>query len=206
MHDEVRIDRRKFLGGSRRRGCRSVRHVGAWAKPPGRAQRPDRDQGDARDQHFSVRDATTARLDKRRRQGYLGGPNFPEDPTDLGPLVPLPGRLREVFDYLASVGYTGFEFFQYTQNAGHASARRAADQRGRSAAYLDDAGMKSFGTHTGGTGHVDQRRPRAPHSSTSPTRSGTDDRHRRRPGRRRAPNTLADRGRPPETSTTSSAS
>ena len=32
--------------------------------------------------------------------GYLGGPGFPEDPTDLGPLVPLPGGWKELFEYL----------------------------------------------------------------------------------------------------------
>ena len=51
--------------------------------------------------------------------GYLGGPNFPEDPTDLGPLVPLPGGYQAVFQFLAECGYGGFEFFQYTQNAGN---------------------------------------------------------------------------------------
>ncbi len=32
--------------------------------------------------------------------GYLGGPGFPDDPTDLGPLVPLPGGWRELFEFL----------------------------------------------------------------------------------------------------------
>ena len=49
--------------------------------------------------------------------GYLGGPNFPHDPTDLGPLVPLPGGYQEVFQFLAECGYGGFEFFQLSQNA-----------------------------------------------------------------------------------------
>ena len=48
--------------------------------------------------------------------GFLGGPDYPADPTDLGPLVPLPGGFAEVFEYLASVGVRGFEFFQSTQN------------------------------------------------------------------------------------------
>ena len=60
--------------------------------------------------------------------GYLGGPNFPEDPTDLGPLVPLPGGFAAVFEYLASVGYRGFEFFQFTQGAnGSAAAHDRGD-------------------------------------------------------------------------------
>jgi len=99
-------------------------------------------------QHFSVRDAT-ARLDKSV-MGYLGGPNFPEDPTDLGPLVPLPGGFAAVFEYLASVGYTGFEFFQYTQAAGTLGGRQPTTAEIRS--YLDAVGMRSVGTHTGGLG------------------------------------------------------
>src|SRR5436190_10825943 len=74
-------------------------------------------------QHFSVRDATarlsvaaSTRLGVTPTMGHLGGPNYPQDPTDLGPLVPLPGGYAEVFDYLASVGVTGFEFFQPTQH------------------------------------------------------------------------------------------
>ena len=49
--------------------------------------------------------------------GFLGGPNFPEDPTDLGPLVPLPGGWRELFEFLAGVGFTQIEFAGYGQNA-----------------------------------------------------------------------------------------
>src|SRR5262245_14000410 len=54
-------------------------------------------------QQWSLRDAIT-RLDGSV-QGYLGGRNFPYDPTDLGPLVALPGGFASVFRYLASVGY-----------------------------------------------------------------------------------------------------
>ena len=48
--------------------------------------------------------------------GYLGGPGFPEDPTDLGPLVPLPGGWLELFEYLAGCGYQQIEFAGYNQN------------------------------------------------------------------------------------------
>ena len=49
--------------------------------------------------------------------GCLGGPDFPEDPTDLGPLVPLPGGWRELFEFLAKVGFEQIEFAGYGQNA-----------------------------------------------------------------------------------------
>jgi hypothetical protein len=49
--------------------------------------------------------------------GFLGGANFPEDPTDLGPLVPLPGGWRELLEYLANLGYKQIEFAGYGQNA-----------------------------------------------------------------------------------------
>ncbi len=51
--------------------------------------------------------------------GYLGGPGFPKDPTDLGPLVPLPGGWWELFEYLAGLGFTQIEFAGYGQNAGN---------------------------------------------------------------------------------------
>ncbi|MDQ1727676.1 MAG: hypothetical protein QOK14_1721, partial [Frankiaceae bacterium] len=92
-------------------------------------------------QHWSVRDAVP-RLN-RSVSGYLGGPNFPDDPTDLGPLVPLPGGFGAVFEYLASVGYAGFEFFQLTQGANGA----ITPQEIRAA--LDRAGLVAAGAHMG---------------------------------------------------------
>jgi sugar phosphate isomerase/epimerase len=94
-------------------------------------------------QQWSVRDAIT-RLD-RSASGYLGGPRFPEDPTDLGPLVPLPGGFAAVFRYLASVGYRGFEFFSFDQGAGNGPITDAEIR-----AALDRAGLVAAGSHTGG--------------------------------------------------------
>ena len=54
-------------------------------------------------QQWSVRDAIT-RLDGSV-SGYVSGSRFPQHPTDLGPLMPLPGGFASVFEYLASVGY-----------------------------------------------------------------------------------------------------
>jgi len=93
-------------------------------------------------QHWSLRDAVP-RLDKSV-SGYLGGPDFPHDATDLGPLVPLPGGFRAVFAYLASVGYDGFEFFQLTQG----DNGPITPQQIRTA--LDDAGLVAAGAHMGG--------------------------------------------------------
>jgi hypothetical protein len=110
-------------------------------------------------QHFSVRDATarlsiaaSTRLGQTPTMGRLGGPDYPEDPTDLGPLVPLPGGYAEVFDYLASVGITGFEFFQSTQNANELGRQpTAAEIR----SYLDSAGLVAFGSHQFGPTNLD---------------------------------------------------
>jgi hypothetical protein len=107
-------------------------------------------------QQFSIRDAVTRRSIANSKangltptMGYLGGPNFPADPTDLGPLVPLPGGFVEVFDFLASLGYRGFEFFQFTQNVNELG-RQPTIAEIRS--YLDAAGLAGFGTHTAALG------------------------------------------------------
>jgi len=110
-------------------------------------------------QHFSVRDATarlsiaaSKRLGQTPTMGNLGGPDYPEDPTDLGLPEPLPGGYAEVFEYLASVGITGFEFFQSTQNVNELGRQpTAAEIR----SYLDDAGLVAFGTHQFGPTNLD---------------------------------------------------
>jgi hypothetical protein len=61
--------------------------------------------------------AASAALGLTPTMGFLGGANFPEDPTDLGPLVPLPGGWRELLEYLANLGYMQIEFAGYGQNA-----------------------------------------------------------------------------------------
>ena len=157
MGNEHSISRRRFLGTAA--GAAGAAALGSWAPrafgdpangvgerlvPPGKLAV----------QHFSIRDAITRRSIAGSRaagvaptMGYLGGPNFPDDPTDLGPLVPLPGGYIEVFEYLASVGYRGFEFFQYSQNLLELG-RQPTIAEIRS--YLDNAGLVSVGTHTGG--------------------------------------------------------
>jgi sugar phosphate isomerase/epimerase len=93
-------------------------------------------------QQWSVRDSIT-RLDKSV-SGYLGGRNFPEDPSDIGPLVPLPGGFRAVFAYLASVGYNGFEFFSFNQSPNGPITNQEIRQA------LRQTGLVAAGTHTGG--------------------------------------------------------
>jgi hypothetical protein len=95
--------------------------------------------------------------------GYLGGANFPADPTDLGPLVPLPGGWKELLEYLARVGFEQIEFAGYGQNAANpggaapnpvvggavtpesaaAYLAYAATLRG----FLDDNGLEAIGNH-----------------------------------------------------------
>src|SRR5262249_60733856 len=84
--------------------------------------------------------------------GNLGGPDYPDDPTDLGLPEPLPGGYAEVFDYLASVGINGFEFFQSTQNVNELGRQpTAAEIR----SYLDAAGLVAFGPHQFGPTNLD---------------------------------------------------
>jgi sugar phosphate isomerase/epimerase len=155
--EDVRIDRRKFLGAAA--GVAGVAALGTWS--PWAQSRPNGPNGPivTREtlgiQHFSVRDATTRvpSTDPNAIKGYLGGPTFPEDPTDLGPLVPLPGGFQEVFAYLGGVGITGFEFYDFAQNQFPVGDIRRAPSNKTIRKFLDDAGMKSFGTHTGGVNY-----------------------------------------------------
>ena len=94
--------------------------------------------------------------------GYLGGPNFPDDPTDLGPLVDLPGGFAEIFEYLAGLGYRGFEFFQFSQNVNELGRQpTSAEIR----TYLDNAGLASL--------RHPHRRPRQSLTGTVATRCTT---------------------------------
>lgn len=90
--------------------------------------------------------------------GHLGGPDFPEDPTDLGPLVPLPGGWYELFEYLANVGFKQVEFAGYTQNpdnvGGSASYGPSSEERARYLAFartlrgfLDEFELQAIGNH-----------------------------------------------------------
>ena len=163
MTNESSLSRRKFLGAAA--GVASVAALGsavpgalssataAAGKGVGERLVPP---GKLGIQQFSLRDSITRLSIARSKatgvaptQGYLGGPNFPQDPTDLGPLVDLPGGFEETFEYLAGLGYRGFEFFQFSQNAAELG-RQPTPAEIRT--YLDNAGLASFGTHTGGLG------------------------------------------------------
>jgi sugar phosphate isomerase/epimerase len=152
--DELRLNRRKFLGGAA--GLAGAAALGSWApgafSKPGGPNAPIVFKETLIAQHFSVRDATTRVTSTSANpvMGYLGGPNFPNDPTDLGPLVPLPGGYQEVFDFLGQCGYGGFEFFQLSQNAQNPGGANPPVTQIKS--WLDAAGLKSAGTHQGGLG------------------------------------------------------
>lgn len=87
--------------------------------------------------------------------GYLGGPNFPDDPTDLGPLVPLPGGFLELFEFLAASGYSQVEFAGYSQNAnnrgganpGPNSPAAYLDYGRTLRGFLDATGLQAIGNH-----------------------------------------------------------
>ena len=95
--------------------------------------------------------------------GYVGGPNFPQDPSDLGPLVPLPGGWVELFEFLAGLGFKQIEFAGYGQNAANPGGGQPNPAPGNvttpasRAAYLayartlrgflDDFGLEAIGNH-----------------------------------------------------------
>ena len=107
--------------------------------------------------------AASAALGVAPTMGFLGGPDFPEDPTDLGPLVPLPGGWRELFEFLADAGFKQIEFAGYGQNAtnpGGAAPNPAPggvttpESRAAYLAYartlrgfLDEFGLEAIGNH-----------------------------------------------------------
>lgn len=107
---------------------------------------------------FTQRDAISRRgiwNNPEPTMGFLGGPNFPQDPNDLGPLVPVPGGFREVFQYLAEAGYKRIEFAGYNQNANNAGGSNPGpNDRPAYVAYaqtlrgfLDEFGLKAVGNH-----------------------------------------------------------
>ena len=154
-----RLNRRQFIGASA--GVAAAASLGgasATLGGIGGGGRPTVPAGLLGLQQFSVRDATARRsiatsnrLSLTPLMGYLGGPDYPADPTDLGPLVPLPGGFAEVFEFLASAGLRNFEFFQSTQHVDELGRQpTAAEIRG----YLDAAGLQAAGTHQFGLGNL----------------------------------------------------
>ena len=62
--------------------------------------------------------------------GNLGGADIFTNPNSQGPLVPLPGGWKELFEFFASVGIKQVEFAGYGQNAanpGGAAPNRPED-------------------------------------------------------------------------------
>ena len=140
-----KLSRREFIGASA--GVAVAASLGGASVTLG-GGRPTIPPGLLGVQQFSVRDATARlsiassnRLGLTPAMGFLGGPDYPGDPSDLGPLVPLPGGYAEVFEYLASVDVKSFEFFQSTQDA---------RELGRAAYGRRDPGVPRCGRLEGG--------------------------------------------------------
>ncbi|GAA1875070.1 sugar phosphate isomerase/epimerase family protein [Asanoa iriomotensis] len=127
MISRKRINRRTFVAGA---GATAAAAVMPWGPasviapaasaaggrliPPGKTGTITYTQ---RDVPTRVGIAASAALGVAPTMGYLGGPDFPNDPTDLGPLVPLPGGWRELLEFLAKAGFKQIEFAGYGQNA-----------------------------------------------------------------------------------------
>jgi hypothetical protein len=122
-----KIDRRSLLAGAGATAAAALAPFGpasVFAPAAGAASGrliPDGKLGtiaySQRDVPTRVGIAASAALGVAPTMGYLGGPGFPEDPTDLGPLVPLPGGWVELFEFLAGCGFKQVEFAGYGQNA-----------------------------------------------------------------------------------------
>ena len=107
--------------------------------------------------------AASAALGVAPTMGRIGGPNYPQDPADLGDLVPLPGGWKELFEFLAGVGFKQIEFAGYGQNANNPGggqpnpapggvttpeSRAAYLAYGRTLrGFLDEFGLDAIGNH-----------------------------------------------------------
>ena len=171
-------DRRGIFGpfAARGLGAGQAGGVGERLVPPGKLSI----------QHFSLRDAAS-RLDKSV-MGRLGGTELPRRtrPTSA-PRSRCRAASPAVFEFLASLGYRGFEFFQFSQGV---PGGPPSDPIGRSARGSITRGWFRRDPHRRPRNHgqpddaagPDRHRPHArPH----------DDRDGRRPGRRRGAFLLA---------------
>src|SRR5919106_5450198 len=107
--------------------------------------------------------AASAALGVAPTMGFVGGPGFPEDPNDLGPLVPLPGGWYELLEFLRGVGFKQIEFAGYGQNAANPggaapnpapggvttpASRAAYLAYGRTLrGFLDEFALEAIGNH-----------------------------------------------------------
>jgi sugar phosphate isomerase/epimerase len=141
MGQEFTVNRRTFLGGAA--GVGGAAALGSWAPAAhaassnassnwdrGRKVFPPDQVGV---EQFPIRDACM-RLD----QAVLG--RLADDPRASN--VPLPGGFRSVFQFVASLGYTGIEYFSYSQGANGPISYAQLRQ------LQDDAGLVALGTHT----------------------------------------------------------
>lgn len=141
MGRDFTMSRRGFLGATAAAAAAggAVALGGGWASPAGASTSPGTGRriipaGKLGTQQWNARDSFT-RLD----QAVLG--RLDDDP--LAPNVPLPGGFRSVFKYLASVGYTGIEYYSFNQgpNGPFTNAQLRA--------WQDEFGLVALGSHTG---------------------------------------------------------
>ena len=95
--------------------------------------------------------------------GNLGGDDIFTNPNSQGPLVPLPGGWKELFEFFATVGIKQVEFAGYTQNAANPGGAQPpiAPQNNYNPAvkpayldygrtlrgFLDEFGLEAIGNH-----------------------------------------------------------
>jgi hypothetical protein len=169
-----KISRRRLMAGAGATAAAALTPFGPASvfatSPAGAAEGRLIPQGKVGTITFTQRDvpgrvgiAASAALGVAPTMGYLGGPAFPADPTDLGPLVPLPGGWLELFEFLAGCGFNQIEFAGYGQNAANPGgsapnpapggvttpeSRAAYLAYGRTLrGFLDAFGLEAIGNH-----------------------------------------------------------
>lgn len=155
----IPISRRRFLGAAAAAAaavCVPFHGSTAFAVPGGNGRLVV--PGKTGTILYTQRDAISRRgiwSNPEPTMGYLGGPNFPDDPDDLGPLVPLPGGFYEVFQYLSGLGFKQIEFAGYNQNAnnrgganpGHGNPAAYLDYARTLRGFLDEFDLEAIGNH-----------------------------------------------------------
>jgi len=168
MVHNVHLDRRRFLGlGAGSLMVAALAPTGALAQvqsrggngrliPPPRVGTILYTQRDAISR-WGVHDNPNPTM------GYVGGPDYPDDPNDLGPLVPLPGGFLEVFEFLAAAGFRQIEFAGYNQhpnniggsapsagngsNPNYANFEAYREHARTLRSFLDATGLEAIGSH-----------------------------------------------------------
>ena len=140
------------IGGATQRSA--ARSAGGKESVPREEPRRPALLGPRRDRAAQHRFAAAARPDgEAQLQGFLGGPDYPEDPTDLGPLVPL----RAATPRCSSTSRRSASRLRVLP--GHAERQRVRSARQptapRSGRTSTTPGLVAQGTHQFGVGNLD---------------------------------------------------